>query len=262
MKILKVLALSALALPLTAGTALAQALPYEEIEAPRTWRVDVGGGAIHGFSPTGNADDVNWTFWGSANYREIVYANGLDGLGWNAVMREGFRAGVQLRPRFSAGDIEGSSLDRPGLGADAAVYAFARLPGNVVVGGRIGHDATGDDAGTTYHASLGHRRVTPVGLLQLTSYVNGGDSDRASHYFGVSPEQAPGSGYDAFQPGGGLTAAGAAALLAVPIGDRFGLGGFINYERRLGDVRDSPLVDGNDTWRAGLIGVMRFSSGN
>lgn len=256
---IKTLALIVAALILPAGAALAQAMPYEPLETPRTWRVDVGGGAVHGFSPTGNTgDDVNWTFWGSANYRQILYANGLDGLGWNAVMRDDFRAGVQLRPRFAAGEIEG--LDRPGLGADAALYAFKRLPGNVVVGGRVAHDAAGDDAGTAYYASLGHQRVTPVGLLQLTGYVNGGDSDRAAHYFGVSADQAPGSGYDAFAPGGGLSAAGAAVFLAVPVGQRFGLGGFVNYERRLGDVRDSPLVDGNDTWRAGLIGVMRFSS--
>ena len=40
------------------------------------------------------------------------------------------------------------------------------------------------------------------------------------------------------------------------------MGGFVNYERRLGDVADSPLVDGDDVWRAGLIGVVRFSSPN
>ena len=34
---------------------------------------------------TGNTGkDVNWTAWGSANWREIFYDNGLDGLGWNA----------------------------------------------------------------------------------------------------------------------------------------------------------------------------------
>lgn len=242
-----------------AGTANAQTLPYEQVETPRQWRVDAGGGAVHGFSATGNTGkDVNWTFWGSANYRQIVYANGLDGVGWNALMRDDFRAGVQLRPRFAAGEIEG--LDRPGLGADAAVYAFKRLPGNVVVGGRIAHDVSGDDAGTSYHASVGHQRITRVGLMQVSGYVSGGDSGRVAHYFGVPADQAPGSGYDAFDPDGGASAAGAVLFWAVPVGDRFGLGGFVNYERRLGDARHSPLVDGDDTWRAGLIGVVRFSS--
>lgn len=245
-----------------AGSALAQSQPYEQVEAPRTWRVDVGGGVTHGFSATGNTgDDVNFTAWGSANYRDIVYANGLDGLGWNALKTDDFRAGVQLRPRFAAGDIEGSSLERPEFGADAALYAHKRL-GGVVIGGRIAQDVSGDDAGMQYFASVGHQRITPVGLLRVSGYVVGGDDERIQRYFGVTPEQAPGSGYAPYDASGGLFGAGAVAFLAVPIGDRFGVGGFLNYEQRLGDTKDSPLVDDEGVWRAGLIGVMRFSSGS
>lgn len=257
---LRLLLLSA-AFTAVAGSAFAQSQPYEQVEAPKTWRVDVGGGITHGFSATGNTgEDINYTAWGSANYRDIVYANGLDGLGWNALMTDDFRAGVQLRPRFAAGDIEGSTLDRPDLGADAALYAYKRLPGNIVVGGRVQHDVTGDDAGLSYFASIGHRRVTPVGLLSVSSYVTGGNDERAQRYYGVTPAEAPGSGYTAFEPEGGLSGVGAVAFLAVPVGDRFGLGGFVNYEQRLGDVKDSPLIEDEGVWRAGLIGVVRFSS--
>lgn len=256
-------ALSLASLALGAGAALAQSQPYEAVEAPKTWKVDVGGGLVHGFSATGSTgQDVNWTAWGSASYRDVVYANGLDGLGWNAVKRDDFRAGVQLRPRFSAGEIEGSTLDRPGLGADATLYAAKRLPGNIVVGGRVQHDATGDDAGLGYFASVGHQRITPVGLLQLTGYALGMNDARARRYYGVSVAEAPGSGFSAYQPSGGLTGVGAAALLAVPIGPRFGAGAFVNYEQRLGDIKDSPLLTDDHVWRAGLIGVVRFSSPN
>lgn len=248
---------------LFASSAAAQSQPYEQVEAPSRWRVEVGGGVTHGFSATGNTgDDINYTAWGSASYRDVIYANGLDGLGWNAIKTDDFHAGVQLRPRFSAGEIEGSTLDRPGFGADAALYAFKRLPGNIVVGGRVQHDATGDDAGTQYYASVGHRRVTPVGLLSTTAYLTGGDSDRLQRYYGVTPAEAPGSGYTAYEPSGGLSGAGVAVFLAVPIGDRFGVGGFVNYEQRLGDTRDSPLIEDEGVWRAGLIGVIRFSSSN
>lgn len=247
------------AVSLSAGSAFAQAQPYAQVEAPKTWKIDIGGGLVRGFSATGNTSDgFTATAWGSASYRDILYANGLDGLGWNAVKRDDFRAGVQLRPRFSAGEIEG--LDRPGLGADAALYAYKRLPGNIVVGGRVQHDATGDDAGMEVMASVGHQRVTPVGLLQVMAYGRGFDDARARRYFGVAPAAAPGSGLSAFEPSGGLSGAGAAALLAVPIGDRFGMGAFVNYEQRLGDIKDSPLLKDDHVWRAGLIGVVRFSS--
>ncbi|MNI09098.1 MltA-interacting protein MipA [compost metagenome] len=248
---------------LSTTPALAQSQPYAAVEAPKTWKVDIGGGLVHGFSATGaTGQDVNWTAWGSASYRDVIYANGLDGLGWNAVKRDDFRAGVQLRPRFSAGEIEGSSLERPGFGADAALYAAKRLPGNIVVGGRIQQDASGDDAGLGYFASVGHQRVTPVGLLQLTGYALGMNDERAQRYYGVSGAEAPGSGFAAYEPAGGLTGVGAATLLAVPVGDRFGLGAFVNYEQRLGDIKGSPLIEDDHVWRAGLIGVVRFNSGD
>jgi len=240
------------------AAALAQSQPFQPVEAPQTWKVDVGGGFVRGFSVSGDkAEDFNFTAWGSASYRDIVYANGLDGLGWNAIKRDGFHAGVQLRPRFAAGDIDG--MDRPDLGADAALYAFKRLPGNIVVGGRIQHDATGDDAGLEYYGSVSHQRVTPIGLLQTMAYMRGGSDERVQRYYGVTAQEAANA---AFTPSGGLSAAGAAALLAVPIGDRYGVGAFFNYEQRLGDIKDSPLIEDDHVWRAGVIGVVRFNSGD
>jgi outer membrane scaffolding protein for murein synthesis (MipA/OmpV family) len=243
------------------AAALAQSQPFQPVEAPQTWKVDVGGGFVRGFSVSGDkAEDFNFTAWGSASYRDIVYANGLDGLGWNAIKRDGFHAGVQLRPRFAAGDIDG--MDRPDLGADVALYAFKRLPGNIVVGGRIQHDATGDDAGLEYYGSVSHQRVTPIGLLQTMAYMRGGSDERVQRYYGVTAQEAANTDYAAFTPSGGLSAAGAAALLAVPIGDRYGVGAFFNYEQRLGDIKDSPLIEDDHVWRAGVIGVVRFNSGD
>lgn len=256
----RALAVPAFALAtLVAAPAFSQSMPYEQVEAPKTWKVDVGGGFVRGFSATGaNAKDTNWTFWGSASYKDVVYANGLDGIGWNAINHDDFRAGVQLRPRFAAGDIDGFA-DRPELGADATLYAFKRLPGNVVVGGRVSQDVTGDDAGMTWNAQIGHQRITKVGLLQLMAYGRGGDADRLNRYFGVTPEDAATSGYQAFEGDGGLSALGASAFLAVPIGDRYGAGAFVNYEEYMGDSRDSPLLDDTHIWRAGIVGVVRFS---
>lgn len=256
-RFLTVLAFSAVSL--VAGQAFAQSQPYEQVEDAKTWKVDVGGGFVRGFSATGNdSQDVNWTFWGSASYKDIVYANGLDGIGWNVIKRDDFRAGVQLRPRFAAGDIEGFE-SRPDLGADATLYAYKRLPGNVVVGARISEDVTGEDAGMNWNAQIGHQRITPVGLLQVMAYGRGGDADRLNHYYGVSAKDAASSGYREFKGDGGLSALGASALLAVPIGTRYGVGAFVNYEEYMGDTRNSPLLEDNHIWRAGIIGVARFN---
>lgn len=256
-RLLAVLAFSTVSL--VAGQGFAQSLPYDDVEDAKTWKVDVGGGFVRGFSATGNdSKDVNWTFWGSASYKDVVYANGLDGLGWNAIKRDDFRAGVQLRPRFAAGDIEGFD-NRPDLGADATLYAYKRLPGNVVVGGRVSQDATNDDAGMNWNVQIGHQRITPVGLLQVMAYGRGDNADRLNRYYGVSASEAATSGYREFKGDGGLSALGTVAFLAVPIGTRYGVGAFVNYEEYMGDARNSPLLEDNYIWRAGIIGVARFN---
>lgn len=175
--LLRTLAVAAAATLATAGSALAQSQPYEQLQpTPQGWSFTLGAGVI--YSNDSNGDTGSQTTvapWGSANYRDVVYLSPFDGLGWNAIKTDDFRAGLQLRPRFSADDIEGLELDRPDFGADVAAYAFKRLPGNIVVGGRISRDVTDVSEGMEYYASVGQQRITPVGLLNLTAYVRGGD---------------------------------------------------------------------------------------
>ena len=135
---LRLLALSAVAACTAfAGSALAQSQPYEQIRPEsQGWTVDLGAGVLYRNDSNGDTGSKTTVApWISANYRDIVYLTPIDGLGWNAIKTDDFRAGLQLRPRFSADDIEGLTLDRPGFGADLAAYAYKRLPGNVVVGG-------------------------------------------------------------------------------------------------------------------------------
>ena len=148
--------------------------------------------------------------WVSANYRDVVYLNAIDGLGWNAIKTDSFRAGLQLRPRFSPEDIEGLDLDRPDFGADVAAYAFQRLPGNIVVGGRVSRDVSDVSEGTEYYASVGHQRVTPIGLMNVSVYARGGDAKLADAYYGVSAEEAARNGIAPYSPGSGLQEIGRA----------------------------------------------------
>ncbi|MFN7127932.1 MAG: MipA/OmpV family protein, partial [Brevundimonas sp.] len=189
---LRTLALTAVAATAFAGSALAQSQPYEQIRpAPQGWTVDLGVGALYSKDSGGDTgSETQVVPWVSANYRDVVYVNAIDGLGWNAVKTDDFRAGLQLRPRFSPEDIEGLDLDRPDFGADVAAYAFKRLPGNIVVGGRVSRDVSDVSEGTEYYASVGHQRVTPIGLMNVSVYARGGDAKLADAYYGVSAAEA------------------------------------------------------------------------
>ena len=47
-------------------------------------------------------------------------------------------------------------------------------------------------------------------------------------------------------------------VLLVPVGDKWGAGALLNYERRLGDVADSPLSQSDDAVRTGVFIARRF----
>ena len=240
--------------------AAAQTAPYQAVQEQKRWTLDVGGGPVYGFSANGGgARKTRLTPWGSFNYDNRLYANGLDGVGYNIVRSDDLRVGVQVRPHYGSGKTEEGELKRPGFGADATVYAFKRIPGNVVVGARLSHDVSNVSDGSQLFASVGRQTLTPIGLLQTLAYVRAGDKEEVRAYYGISPSQAAASGLPEYRPSGGLQNTGAAALLMAPIGEHYGVGGFVNYERLLGDSAKSPIVTSRNVVRAGVIAVRRFS---
>ncbi|MFN3559930.1 MAG: MipA/OmpV family protein [Brevundimonas sp.] len=244
-----------------ASGAAAQTQPYERVGPQQDWTVDLGVGVIYSQDSAGDTGgQTNALPYIAANWRDRVYFSPFEGLGWNVVSTDTFRAGVQLRPRFSPDDIEGLTLERPDFGADAAVYAYQRLPGNIVIGGRVSRDISDVSEGTEYQASIGHQRITPIGVLNASAYVRGGDRKLADAYYGVSAAEAALNGISAYAPDGGLQGAGVNAVLVAPLNPRWALGGLVNYERRLGDVADSPLSQNDDSWRVGTFIARRFGS--
>lgn len=255
------LAFAVAALALTAAsTAVAQTQPYEQRAPQSDWTVDVGVGALYGQDSDGDTGgQTNVIPYVAVNWRDTVYLNGFEGLGWNVVKTDTFRAGVQIRPRFGSDDIEGLTLDRPDTGADAAVYAYQRMPGNIVVGGRVSRDVSDVSEGTEYIASIGRQSVTRVGLLSTSAFVRGGDAKLAQAYYGVTPAEGIVNGIPAYAPDGGLQGAGVNVLLIAPLTERWAIGGLASYERRLGDVADSPLSRNDDAWRVGAFVARRFN---
>lgn len=239
--------------------AAAQTQPFAAAGPQQDWTVDVGAGVLFSQDSSGDTgQETRFVPYVAANWRDRVYFSPFEGLGWNVVSTPTLRAGVQLRPRFSADEIEGLTLERPDTGADAAVYAYQRLPGNFVVGARFSRDISDVSEGSEYQASLANQRVTPFGLLNASIYVRGGDRKLADAYYGVSAAEAAANGIGAYAPDGGLQGAGATALLVVPFSGQWAGGALVNYERRLGDVADSPLSRSDDAWRLGAFVARRF----
>jgi outer membrane scaffolding protein for murein synthesis (MipA/OmpV family) len=250
-------------LPLFLGVAHAQTQPYKPVGEQHDWTVDIGGGAVYGFSANGgDPEKVNAIPWGDFNYKNRVYGDALNGLGYNVILRDRLRAGVQVRPHFG-GNADGmEGLEVPGLGADLAGYAFYRVGENFSVGGRLMHDISGISNGSSLMLSAGHQDITKVGLLQTLVYTRFGDRKTNQAYYGIEASEANATGLSPYEVGAGAQNIGIAFLMMTPIKKHYAIATFINAERALGDVANSPLIQMKQnkemSYRAGILVVRRF----
>ena len=100
-----------------------------------------------------------------------------------------------------------------------------------------GHDGLVSSLGADFISRKGDDWLFSIGPRLLLS-----DADHQRAYFGVTPQVAAATGLPAFQPGGGVYGAGAAASLLYNLGGRWGVYGYARYERLLGDAADSPVT--------------------
>ena len=244
------------------GLAQAQTQPYVAQGKSSDWTLDVGAGAVYGFTPGGSkANQVNAIPWVSYNWHDRFYANVLEGVGYNVIKNDLWRVGVQIRPNYSgAAAIDGIKL--PGFSADLTGYAYRRIGYNFSIGGRLMHDISGQTDGTAAWFSLGHQDRTPIGLLQTTLYTRIADQKANQAYYGIDAAQSAQSGLPMYRLGAGAQNAGVALLMLSPVSKHYAIGSFVNVERSLGQVADSPLIQDRPNkamaYRAGLIVVRRF----
>lgn len=156
-----------------AGPVLAQSQPFKPVEVPSEWSVNIGAGGVYGFSPTGGkANRLNVTPWGDFSWRDRVYGNPLDGLGYNVVKLDTVvqAAGRTRRRRHRAPGFgrEHRARARQCLQLVADGRRLHALQPRAVGGSADIHDASGGDEGRwPAHAvtrARSSRSATEVGL--------------------------------------------------------------------------------------------------
>jgi outer membrane protein len=101
-----------------------------------------------------------------------------------------------------------------------------------------GHDGITGEVGFRYRTDVSDRLSLWSGLE-----VQYGDSSFTNTYFGVSPEEALASGYDAYDAGGGLTKASAKFSARYSLNEVTAVLGEVEYGRLIGNAADSPLIE-------------------
>jgi MipA family protein len=237
------------------------ARPPQNPLAPKAWTLGIGIAPVVSPAWQGSRDMALSIFPDlRLNYRDDVFFSIPDGLGWNAVNKDGWKLGPLVKLRFGRQEstggspflITGGSTALRGMGDVGLTGEFGGFAQKSLAKGRLRlraevRQGTGGHDGLVADTNISWNGRTPTASLLYSVGLRAtwADSDYSNVYFGVTPTQARAAGLPAFRTGSGLISAGINANLTKPLG-RFGKSGaltlFTSYDR-LGDVvADSSLI--------------------
>lgn len=190
------------------------------------------------------------------NYKDTLFLSVQDGLGWNAVNRDGWKAGPIVRSRFGRNEDDGGSPFLIAGGSDAL-----RGMGDVDIAGEAGafvEKRLGARRQWRLRAEVrqgfgGHEGVVGDVLAQYSGrsgkvmYAVGPRATFASGnfmrtYYGVDGAQAARTGLAVSRPDGGLVSYGLGANLIRPLDRKRAVAVFAGIDRLGGEPAGSSLI--------------------
>lgn len=189
------------------------------------------------------------------NYGETLFASVPEGIGWNAVNADGWRAGPLAKVRFGRDEEEGGSpfliaggsddlLGMRDISATAEVGGFVekRFDG-VPLRARLevrrgfgGHEGVVADASLSYQARLGRTIMSMGPRATLAS------DDFMQTFFGVDAGQSSRTGLALYDADGGLVSFGLGGTVVHPLDRRSAVTLFTSLERLDDEAGGSPLI--------------------
>ncbi|MEM1051088.1 MAG: MipA/OmpV family protein, partial [Pseudomonadota bacterium] len=201
-------------------------------------------------------------------YDDLVNVN-VQGIEVNVVNGGGFKAGPSIGFNFGR-DEDGSNplglLDATdeliGLGdVDFTIeaggfvqYSTGQFSGKVAVRqGVNGHEGLVGEAELKYNSTFSAFGQT--GFFSVGPEISYGDDAFNSAFFDIAPAQSVASGISEFDADGGLNSVGLGASVLLPLGNNFSLVGFAGYDRLIGDIADSSLVQERGSENQATLGI-------
>lgn len=248
--------------------------------SPAGWQVGVGLAPV--VSPVfEGADDYGFSIFPDLRfqYRDRFFASVPEGIRYRLINEPHLKVGPIARLRFGREEDDGGSPffitgSAGGLDGLGDVDAAAEL------GGFIRYDlgpwrsrfelrrGFGGHEGVVGDVSLDYAGGSSSWRYAFGPRMRFGSSDFVDPYFGVDAVQASRSGLSLYDADGGVNSVGFGINAIIPKGQRMTLVLFGGYDRLLGDIADSPLVDRRGdanqvsigaalSWRFDLSGAQR-----
>jgi len=228
------------------------------------WQV---GGAVFvspKFEGSKSYSAVGFPFLAPAGFGQdsAVQVKGADNVQLRLLSQYGFEAGPVLGYRFGrdAGDsnrLRGFADIDGGLVAGA--YAGYRA-GPLLFAVSYHHQVTGDDTGGLVRLAVEHAaRLNATTKLTASLGTAYASDDYMTTFFGVSAAQAAASGLARYTPDAGFKDVSFGLTAAIDLTDRWTLLLTGRYTHLIGDAADSPIVESESQFFAGLGLTYRFS---
>jgi outer membrane protein len=156
-------------------------------------------------------------------------------------------AGVEIGPAGSFQSARrrrdiGAPMDEVGFSVEAGGFAQFWLTPSLRVRaegrrGLTGHRAWVGSVGADYVVRDGDKYVFSIGPR-----LNLSDSRYQARYFGVNAGEVARTGLPVYRPKGGAHSVGVIAGATYSLTPRWGLVGYVRYDRLVGDAADSPFI--------------------
>lgn len=241
----------------TAPSATAPVRPARPPMAPQGWTITVGVAPVFGMAWAGSKDAALSIFPDlRVNYNDTLFLSVQDGLGWNAVNHDGWKAGPIVRTRFGRNDDDGGSpfliaggsdalrgMGDVGIAGEAGGFVEKRLGAKKqwrlraeVRQGFGGHEGVVGDVLAQYSGREG-RLIYAVG--PRATFASG---DFMQTYYGVDAAQAARTGLAVSRLDGGLVSYGLGGSLIRPLSAKRAAAVFAGVDRVGGEPAGSSLI--------------------
>ncbi|WP_168844585.1 MipA/OmpV family protein [Sphingomonas sp. S2M10] len=233
-----------------AGVLMAMAAPAHAQqaggeEAPRRYRVAIGAQAVPSYPGADhNAVRPLFDFATARGDALFEYEAADESPNISLYDRNGFEAGIAVGLQSTRTQRRvGADLSRVGFSVEPGVFARYYLAPQLRAYGELRKGVSGHKGGVAMLALDYVQRDGDRWLLAIGPRVNLSDAKYRRAYFGVTPRDAAAAGIPTYQVGNNVVhSVGLAANGVRQLTTRWGLYGYLGYDRLTGDAARSPIT--------------------
>lgn len=222
------------------------------------WSLTVGAATIYMPAFTGSKDYQLVAFPDlKVEYQDKFFASLFEGVGYNVVNTESWRAGPIMKFDFGRTEDDDNPFRVAG-DKTKALNGLGDVDASVELGGFVEYSfgpfstslelrqGVGGHEGLIGAADLSYKGFAKL-MGRPVMYAFGpratfADSNYNEAYFGISQAQSAKSGLASYSAGAGLVSYGLSAFAMMPVTKTVSVGAFASYERLGSEAADSPLV--------------------